>query len=227
MKTKNESFEVAVPDLEGTGTAKLVPIIVQLEWDEELSQWLLSPDSIRLIEDTKARHMGLLAPHQLKELRERLGFSQRKMGALFQVGEKTWSRWESGKHRPSRSSNLPIRALYEGELSVGYLLKCAGKAPKTPPQEATKSPSFAQIVGAFVFDAGSIDVPYSTGSIPLHFCVQPPHSLVTEDFPQIQLAHGLTSPEKRPDHSNATTTMPYNPIDLGTTRKDLFCAKAA
>ena len=71
--------------------------------------------------------IGLLSPAQMKELRERFDYSQREMGELFQVGEKSWTRWETGKQRPSRSMNLLIRALYDGEISINYLLKRAGK----------------------------------------------------------------------------------------------------
>ena len=107
--------------------AEVITIPVKVEWDDEIKEWLLTPEAIRQIEDTKARHMGLLLPAQFKELRERYGYTQKQMGELFQVGEKSWTRWESGKHRPSRSNNLPIRALYDGEISINYLLKRAGK----------------------------------------------------------------------------------------------------
>ena len=130
MKTKHEEFEVLVPDLDGTGIAERVRVTVPLKWDEELEEWLLTPEAHEIIENTKARHMGLLLPAQFKELRERYNFSQKEMGELFQVGEKSWTRWESGKHRPSRSINLLIRAVYEGKLSINYLLKRAGKPPR-------------------------------------------------------------------------------------------------
>ena len=78
-----------------------------------MKEWLLTPEAHQIIEETKARRMGLLLPAQMKELRERYKYSQKEMGELFQVGEKSWTRWESGKHRPSRSINLIIRALFE------------------------------------------------------------------------------------------------------------------
>lgn len=129
MKTKMEDFEVLVPDMEGTEVEKKVTVQIPLAWDEEFGQWVLTPEAHQIIDDTKAVHMGLLLPAQLKELRQRLGFSQKQMGELFQVGEKSWTRWESGKHRATRSINLLIRALYDGEISVNYLLKRAGKKP--------------------------------------------------------------------------------------------------
>jgi DNA-binding XRE family transcriptional regulator len=116
-----------VPKPDGTGVAAQIKVNVPVKWDEELREWLLTPKAHEIIENTKARHMGLLLAGQLKELRERCDFSQKEMGELFQVGEKSWTRWESGNHRPSRSINLMIRALYDGEISVNYLLELAGK----------------------------------------------------------------------------------------------------
>jgi len=130
MKTKNEEFEVLIPNLDGTAVAERVKINVPLRWDDELEEWLLTPEAHEKIENTKARRIGLLLPAQLKELRERYNYSQKEMGELFQIGEKSWTRWESGKHRPSRVINLTIRALYDGEISINYLLKRAGKPPR-------------------------------------------------------------------------------------------------
>jgi transcriptional regulator with XRE-family HTH domain len=133
MKTKNEEFEVVVPNVDGTGLAERVKVTVPLQLDEELGEWLLAPKAHEIIENTKARHMALLLPAQLRELRERYDFTQKEMGELFQVGEKSWTRWESGKHRPSRSINLLIRALYEEEISLNYLLERAGKPKREEP----------------------------------------------------------------------------------------------
>lgn len=127
MKTKMVDFEVLIPSLDGTEIADRVKVPVKVEWDEEVKEWLMTAEAHELIDSTKARLIGLLTPAQLKELRERYDYSQKEMGELFQVGEKSWTRWESGKHRPSRSINLLIRALYEGEVSINYLLKRAGK----------------------------------------------------------------------------------------------------
>jgi transcriptional regulator with XRE-family HTH domain len=128
MKTKQGNIEVRIPTADGTGVSEVLQIAVPMKWDEELNEWLLTEEAHRTIEDTKARHMGLLLPAQLGELRKRYVYTQKQMGELFQVGEKSWNRWESGKHRPSRSINLLIRALYEGAISINYLLKRAGKS---------------------------------------------------------------------------------------------------
>lgn len=130
MKIENREFEVQVPKADGSGIAEKVKVMVPVCWDEEIQDWLMTPEAHELIDNTKARMIGLLLPAQLKELRDRYDYTQKEMGELFQAGEKSWTRWESGKHRPSRSINLIIRALYEGEISINYLLQRAGKPPR-------------------------------------------------------------------------------------------------
>jgi DNA-binding transcriptional regulator YiaG len=139
MKTKFEDFEVLVPKTDGSGVAEKVNVMVPVRWDEELQDWLMTPEAHEIIDHTKARLIGLLLPDQLKELRERFDFTQKEMGELFQVGEKSWTRWESGKHRPSRVINLLIRALYEGEVSINYLLERAGKHVKPESEQVAQA----------------------------------------------------------------------------------------
>jgi DNA-binding XRE family transcriptional regulator len=122
--------------LDGTDIAERVKVPITLEWDEEVKEWLLTPEAHEAIDNTKARLIGLLLPDQFKELRERCDCTQKEMGELFQVGEKSWTRWESGKHRPSRSMSLLVRALYDGALSINYLLKRAGKTPRAETETA-------------------------------------------------------------------------------------------
>jgi DNA-binding transcriptional regulator YiaG len=125
-KTKLQKFEVPIPAANGESVAERITVEVPVVWDEELKQFLLTPDAQKIIEDTKARHMGILLPNQLRELRTRLGgLSQKEIGELLQIGEKSWTRWESGKQRPSRSVNLLLRALYDGQIGIDYLVHAA------------------------------------------------------------------------------------------------------
>lgn len=121
MKTKIESIEVRIPNADGTGVAERIPVDVPLRWDAELKEWLLTEEAHELIDNTKARHMGLISPADLKEMRLRLRLTQRQIGSLLQVGEKSYTRWESGRARPSRSLNVLLCALRDGRLSVPYL----------------------------------------------------------------------------------------------------------
>jgi DNA-binding transcriptional regulator YiaG len=130
MKTEYKDFEVLIPTPDGESIAEEITVSVPMIWDEEAQDFLLTPEAHEIIENTKIRYMGLLNPEQLRELRNRLGnLSQKAIGELLQVGEKSWSRWESGKQRPSRSVNLLLRALYDGEISVEYLAHISGVRP--------------------------------------------------------------------------------------------------
>jgi len=65
---------------------------------------------------------SLILPQQMKDLRERHGYSQREMGELFQVREEDWTQWETGNNWPGRNMSLLIRALYEEDISISYVL---------------------------------------------------------------------------------------------------------
>jgi len=126
MKTEYRKFDIKIPTLEGDQVAEVIPLEVPVVWDEEIGDWLLTEEAHSLIEDTKARHMGLLLPHQFLELRQRHDLSQSGIGELFQVGAKSWTRWETGKNRPSRSVNLLIKALFDNQITIEYLRQTTG-----------------------------------------------------------------------------------------------------
>src|SRR5436305_6362389 len=121
MKTKTESIEVRIPNADGTGVAERVRVEVPLRWDGELNEWLLTEDAHQIIDNTKARHMGLISPAELREMRTRFRLTQRQIGGLLQVGEKSYTRWETGRSRPSRSINVLLCALRDARLSIQYL----------------------------------------------------------------------------------------------------------
>jgi len=126
MKTTDQTielidFEVLIPTLDGTGVADRITIQVPVTRDPETGEELLTPEAHEKIEQTQARYMGLLTPDELKALRSRLGLTQRGLGELLQVGEKSYTRWESGRARPSRSINVLLRALRDCKLSIPYL----------------------------------------------------------------------------------------------------------
>ncbi len=118
---RTTSFLVHVPNLEGDGIAEIVPIEVQCFIDTETGEEVLTPESLEKIEQTKARRMGLISSDELKKLRERLDLTQEDISNLLQIGAKTYTRWESGRARPSRSMNVLLCALRDGVISLEYL----------------------------------------------------------------------------------------------------------
>lgn len=111
-------YQVAIPNGDGSAVAYEVKVEVPMEWSAAANDWLITNEAEAIIEATKARHMGLLTADEMIALRERLQLTQAEMGELLCIGEKTWTRWESGRHRPTQSMNLLIRALAVGLLST-------------------------------------------------------------------------------------------------------------
>lgn len=120
------SKEKVIVPVYGKTKYKIIAEIEVPAWQDPISKEIfLDGDATNKIEEAKARYMGLLCPNQLKELRQHLGLTQKKISELLQIGPKSWTRWESGKERPSRSMNLLLCALYEGETTIDFLEKHA------------------------------------------------------------------------------------------------------
>jgi DNA-binding transcriptional regulator YiaG len=123
QNAKREQVEVPVhiPTLDGKAIAETIMVAVEGMRDEKTGELFLDGKALEQLEKAKARHMGLLSPEEIKGLRLRLKQTQREMSDLLQIGEKTYTRWESGHGRPSQVLNLLLCALRDGRLDVGYL----------------------------------------------------------------------------------------------------------
>jgi DNA-binding transcriptional regulator YiaG len=113
--------DVLIPTLDGSGVAETIKVKVPAWRDPKDGEIYLDGEALRILDQTKARHLGLLKPEQIKALRERLGLKQREISELLQIGEKTWTRWETGRERPLRSINVVLWALLDGKIDVAYL----------------------------------------------------------------------------------------------------------
>lgn len=118
---KTIPFDVQIPNLDGDAIAESIRIDVQAYTDPETGEDILTPESMELIEKTQARHMGLMGPEEIRALRLRLMLRQEDMSELLQLGGKSYTRWESGRARPSRSLNLLLCALRDGVITTEYL----------------------------------------------------------------------------------------------------------
>ena len=125
MKIENRTFDVTIPTTDGERIAERISIVIPMEWDDEIQEWLMTDEGLQKVEETKARHMGLMLPAEIRALRERLNLTQKEISEALQIGEKTWSPWENGRNRPSRSINLLLRALDDGKITIDYLKSVA------------------------------------------------------------------------------------------------------
>ena len=128
----NGETEVAVniPTLDDKSIAEVITIKVPCHISEKSGEVFLRGEALRMIDRTKARHMGLMSPEEIKNLRVRLGLNQSEVSELLQIGAKSYTRWENGRARPSRSINILLRALDDNKIDINYLrlIKTSKKA---------------------------------------------------------------------------------------------------
>lgn len=121
--TVEETVEIPTPDGEGTADTIRVPVEA---WQDPEGEIYLDAAALKKLDDVRARHMGLLLPEEIAELRDYLGLSQREISRLLQIGEKTWTRWETGRSRPTHGYNLVLNAIADGRIDLNYLQLRAG-----------------------------------------------------------------------------------------------------
>jgi DNA-binding transcriptional regulator YiaG len=113
--------KVKIPTPDGNGVAEVISVTVPARRDPATGKVYFGAEAIRIMDDVRARHMGLLTTDEIREIRIRRGLTQARMAELLRLGLKTWTRWESGRERPSQSMNVLICALRDGRITVSYL----------------------------------------------------------------------------------------------------------
>lgn len=122
--TKKVPFDIYLP-----ATADKAAVFVEtieVEVYENFGEDFLTAESSELIERTRARHMGYLHGKDIRKLRKRLGLTQDQLSALLDCGEKSLSRWESGRGLPSGIVNKLLRLLDEDLLTPASLAAVTG-----------------------------------------------------------------------------------------------------
>ena len=121
MKKKMIEVDIPIPSTDGKSITYIAKATVPSVFNEDYQEYILDGDALAEIDRVKARHMGLMQPEEIKALRIQLGLTQKQIADLLQIGAKSWSRWETGKERPSRSMNILIRSLRDGKIDLAYL----------------------------------------------------------------------------------------------------------
>lgn len=151
-----QSIPVAIPSMDGDSIAETIHVEVEAWQDAATGEVFLDGQARARLEAAKARHMGLLTPDQIRELRAHLKLTQREIADLLQIGEKSWSRWETGRERPSRSMNVLLNALYDGRIDIHYLRQLLKPELTRRPVLRTEAHSSRKATFAFVrWEAGS------------------------------------------------------------------------
>lgn len=80
-------------------------------WEEcsDCEERILSKELLDKLDGIRYERLGLLTPVDIRNIRERAGLSQIEISQLLGVGEKTYTRWESGRSLQNKSSDNLIR----------------------------------------------------------------------------------------------------------------------
>jgi putative zinc finger/helix-turn-helix YgiT family protein len=81
----------------------------------------LGPEAGRIRHNAICRALGLLAPDEIKSIREGLGQSQEEFADLTGIGVATISRWERGRLLQSRAHDRYLRLIAKDRKNVGML----------------------------------------------------------------------------------------------------------
>lgn len=145
-----KAIEVSIPTMEGDAVAETIQVEVEVWQNPSTGEVFLDGHARAKLEAAKARHMGLLTAEQIKELRQYLQLTQRELADLLQIGEKSWTRWETGRERPSRSLNVLLNALYDGRIDIHYLRQLRRPELGRKPVVRTQTYSSRQAMTPFV-----------------------------------------------------------------------------
>ncbi|MFZ0912022.1 MAG: type II TA system antitoxin MqsA family protein [Candidatus Korobacteraceae bacterium] len=110
LLAKTIEFRATVNDCTGRAREVSVPSVLTLECGD-CGEQFLDPSSENAIAAAQRKAMGLLSAEEIKALRDRLHKTQAEISVLLGIGQKTYTRWESGIHFQSESSDRYLRLL--------------------------------------------------------------------------------------------------------------------
>jgi putative zinc finger/helix-turn-helix YgiT family protein len=105
--TQDEEFDFDLGDETVKVRAENVPVKRCDNCGEEMS----GPPAAKVRHEAICRAAGLMAPSEIKALREQFGWSQQDLADLTDFGIATVSRWERGRLLQNRSANKVLQAI--------------------------------------------------------------------------------------------------------------------
>jgi putative zinc finger/helix-turn-helix YgiT family protein len=95
---------------------------------------ILPHELTEAIEAQRYKRLELLTPEEVRQVRQRTGLSAVEMGHMLGVGEKTYTRWETGRSVQNKANDLLIRLLDANAETLAMV-----QAARQPNREATIS----------------------------------------------------------------------------------------
>jgi putative zinc finger/helix-turn-helix YgiT family protein len=112
---------------EGTHNIKLVIKDLCIKRCSNCKEEFMPKEAQDRVQAEKHKRRGLLTMGQLKELRNKLGYTQVRMAELLGVGKKTYLRWEKGLNLQNKSMDRYIRLIAENPENINILKRIVEK----------------------------------------------------------------------------------------------------
>ena len=92
--------------------------------------------------DAVCRHLGILTPAEVKDVRERYGLSRQAFALITRLGEASIGRWEAGSHFPNRAYDSFLYLLCYEDNYRRLQDRRAVAVPEKNESESTAKPRF-------------------------------------------------------------------------------------
>lgn len=117
-------------------------VVAEARWRhcESCGEDLIPHELDKALDRERYRRMGLLPPEDIRRVREKTGLSAVDMSHLLGIGEKTYTRWESGRSFQTRASDTLIR-LIDNHAEMFVLVD----AERSPARERLVEQYFADL----------------------------------------------------------------------------------
>jgi putative zinc finger/helix-turn-helix YgiT family protein len=142
---RTDEYETTYRDRNERSHRIRVPGVTWLEC-EKCGEAILDDRAMSIIEAARREALGLLSPEEIRSFRTSLQKTQGAMSALLGIGEKTYTRWETGAFIQSEAFDRYLRLLMENHENL-VLLQGIANAKKEKLDSANTTPS-----KQFVFD---------------------------------------------------------------------------
>ena len=117
MKMVKIQKKVTIKDANGH-VRTVVTVELNGEIDELSGETFIPATELKKIDEAKIKAANILLPDEIKALRQRYGKSQEAMCAIIGLGNRTWTRWETGAVIPNASTCRTLFLLHDGRISL-------------------------------------------------------------------------------------------------------------
>ena len=120
MKSVKITKKVEIRGLDGS--VRTIAKVVLNGFEDDFSGEVFVPaEELAKIDEIKADYAEIMLPEEIRALRKRYGKTQEDMCAILGLGNRTWTRWETGAVVPNASTCRTLFLLRDGKITLDDL----------------------------------------------------------------------------------------------------------